>query len=361
MTNHEKAKKYIAKQKLLGSEVLELELVGEDDVELKKVNDSNSRSIVIPSFITRYSDNRRVSRHPFRDTHYEEIIIESSTGDIHGLFSEMLSDKIKIRFSGDMSITDVSYIFSNVKNAINIEIDIGDGVDISKIRNTKYIYNGCEKLREVDVGWLSKTRLDCGNCMFSGCKSLRVIKNIELLDTSEVTDMSNMFSFCSSIQKLDISKFDFNSVIYVENMFMHCSRLESISINNKCMDKVQNMSRMFFGCKGLKDLDLTGIQIRDVKEVSGLLQRCELLRSVDISGIRGTRVNSIGGLCVGCSKLEYIDISGIKFSGLDSIAKLELDYIFNRCDELKVVVLDKWDKDSGIECAIPRGCRIEYK
>lgn len=82
MTNHELAKRYVKKQQLIGCDILELDLIENDGVVLKKVNDDRSRSIVIPSFITSYKGTDGKYTKPFEDAYYEDIIIESNVGDI---------------------------------------------------------------------------------------------------------------------------------------------------------------------------------------------------------------------------------------------------------------------------------------
>ena len=56
-----------------------------------------------------------------------------------------------------------------------------------------------------------------------GCPRLTQINNIEYLNTSKVTDMSNMFSGCRSLITLDISGFDTSNVTDMSEMFAYCN------------------------------------------------------------------------------------------------------------------------------------------
>ena len=52
-------------------------------------------------------------------------------------------------------------------------------------------------------------------------------------DTSKVTNMSAMFSNCSSLTNLDLRSFDTSKVTNMRWMFYGCSKLTQITVSNK--------------------------------------------------------------------------------------------------------------------------------
>ena len=66
--------------------------------------------------------------------------------------------------------------------------------------------------------------------MFSGCSNLTGA-DLSGLNTSQVTDMSNMFSFCNSL--IDINLGDTSNVIDMSGMFSNCSNTSSFTLNFK--------------------------------------------------------------------------------------------------------------------------------
>lgn len=58
---------------------------------------------------------------------------------------------------------------------------------------------------------------------FSGYENLQSIEGIANLNTSNVTDMYQMFSGCSSLTSLDVSNFDTSNVTDMGWMFSNCS------------------------------------------------------------------------------------------------------------------------------------------
>ena len=54
--------------------------------------------------------------------------------------------------------------------------------------------------------------------------SMFIIKGIKsIFKTNKVTNMSNMFSGCSTLKKLNLSNFNTNNLTNMEGMFIGCS------------------------------------------------------------------------------------------------------------------------------------------
>ena len=59
--------------------------------------------------------------------------------------------------------------------------------------------------------------------MFYYCKNLIKLPNLHLINTNNVTNMSQMFCLCSSLTTLpDISKWNTNNVTNMSSMFSSC-------------------------------------------------------------------------------------------------------------------------------------------
>ena len=62
-------------------------------------------------------------------------------------------------------------------------------------------------------------------CFFENLKKLETITGLEYLNTAKVTNMSSMFSSCSSLTSLDVTHFNTANVTNMRNMFSGCSSL----------------------------------------------------------------------------------------------------------------------------------------
>ena len=87
---------------------------------------------------------------------------------------------------------------------------------------------------------------------FYGCKNLTAVRNLENLDTANVTDMSQMFSRCSSLTALDLTAFDTGNVVNMNQMFFQCGALKTVYASDMFrISKVTNGTDMFSGCTAL--------------------------------------------------------------------------------------------------------------
>ena len=89
------------------------------------------------------------------------------------------------------------------------------------------------------------------NRMFYDCMSLTNIKFPDNLNTTNVTDMRYMFSWCSSLKELDLSKFNTDNVTDMFGMFDNCSSLTELDLSNFNTNNVTYMSWMFDNCSSL--------------------------------------------------------------------------------------------------------------
>ena len=101
---------------------------------------------------------------------------------------------------------------------------------------------------------------------FSNFSSLTEIENLNLLNTSKVTDMSDMFNSCSKLTALDLSNFDTSNVTNMLMMFYRCSNLSSLDLSNFNTDKLVRTNQMFFNCSRLTTLDVSNFNTNLVTE-----------------------------------------------------------------------------------------------
>ncbi|WP_207492786.1 BspA family leucine-rich repeat surface protein [Enterococcus faecalis] len=112
-----------------------------------------------------------------------------------------------------------------------------------------------QKLASIDLSGLDTSNVTDMSNMFFSCLSLRNL-NLGDLDTSNVTDMSNMFCF-NNLTSLDLgSNFDTSNVTNMKQMFTW-NFLENINLGDKFdTSNVLDMENMFALTPYLKSLDL---------------------------------------------------------------------------------------------------------
>ena len=127
----------------------------------------------------------------------------SAAGD-RSVVAWIVSGNLHVASTGKIAPnSDASCMFAYFTNLT--EIDFGDCVDTSNVTNMRNMFYECGSLTELDLGGF---------------------------DTSKVTSMRSMFSSCSSLSKLDLSGFDSSNVRDMENIFYGCSSLKSLTCSD---------------------------------------------------------------------------------------------------------------------------------
>ena len=177
------------------------------------------------------------------------------------------------------------------------------------------------------------------NEWFQNYVNLTSIEGIEYLNTSQVTDMHNMFYNCYHLQTTDFSGFDTRKVKDMSNMFYNCGSLKSLDISNFNTSEVTNMRNMFYHCIGLTSLDLSHFNTSKVSIMISMFQLCSNLLSVNLSGWDTRNVGSMDHMFEKCISLKTLDLSGF-----DTREKTcAMDDMFNTCKELTTIfVSDKF-------------------
>ena len=90
--------------------------------------------------------------------------------------------------------------------------------------------------------------------LFAGFTNLKTIYFGDSFDTSNVTDMTGMFSNCQSITSLDLSCFNTSKVTNMTRMFDKCSSLVYLDLSYFHAPSTTTTTNMFKDCDALKTL-----------------------------------------------------------------------------------------------------------
>ena len=110
---------------------------------------------------------------------------------------------------------------------------------------------------------------------FYGCENLTTIEGFEYFNTENVTNMRDMFGWCTSLKSLDLTNFNTENVTDMYYMFYNCTSLESLDLTNFNTAKVTNMTAMFRKCSALKTIYAIDKFVTDqVTEGSDMFYHC---------------------------------------------------------------------------------------
>ena len=162
------------------------------------------------------------------------------------------------------SRTDVTYDLNTGYNAPDWITDGTNAVVTKVVFNSSFAnarpttayrwFNGMENLQSITgLSYLNTSEVTNMLQMFSGCRKLTTL-DVSHFNTSKVTDMYCMFYSCSSLTSLDLSHFNTSNVDYMREMFSNCYNLTNLDLSNFNTSKVTSMSYMFKGCTSLRTI-----------------------------------------------------------------------------------------------------------
>ena len=149
------------------------------------------------------------------------------------------------------------------------------------------------------------------------------------IDTSNVTNMSNMFRDCKNFTYVDISNWDTSNVTNMNSIFYNCESLISLDLSSWDTSKVTDMNTMFSGCRNLTSLDLSSWNTSNVTTMSYMFSACQNLTSIDLSSWDTSNVTNLNYLFENCNNLISLDLSS-----WDTSKVTDITGIFNGCNKL---------------------------
>ena len=145
--------------------------------------------------------------------------------------------------------------------------------------------------------------------MFHGCASLKSldldVKAPDRWITTNVKDMSGVFSGCSALTMLNLSVLTTPALENLEDAFAGCTGLKKLSLVRWDVSRVTNLKGAFWGCSSLTELNLTGWDTSRVTDMSEMFSQCTKLATIMASGSFATeQVTSSDDMFAGCRSLK---------------------------------------------------------
>ena len=203
-------------------------------------------------------------------------------------------------------------------------------------------FAGFSKMTSIDLSVLDTSEVTNMSWMFYYCSSLTSL-DVSNFDTSNVTNMGSMFNSCYDLTSLDVINFDTSKVTDMRFMFSDCSSLTSLDVSNFDTSQVTDMSWMFYYCSSLTSLDLSKFDTSQVTDMGLMFSDCSSLTSLDVSNFDTSQVTSMESMFRSCWDLTSLDLSNF-----DTSKATNMNYMFSECSKLtKITVSNKWVIKSG--------------
>ena len=166
----------------------------------------------------------------------------------------------------------------------------------SNVTNMTQMFYRCSSL--ISIPKINTRKVTNMHYMFGGCSSLTTIP---LLNTINVTDMEGMFSFCSLLTTIPL--LNTSKVTNMYGMFEWCTWLTTIPQIDT--SNVTDMTGMFDSCSSLTTI--SQIDTSNVTKMVGMFSGCRSLISIPLlDTTKVTSENNMNGILWGCESLKYL-------------------------------------------------------
>ncbi|OEZ16272.1 BspA family leucine-rich repeat surface protein [Campylobacter jejuni] len=162
-------------------------------------------------------------------------------------------------------ITDMSELFfkSTRKDFSGIET-----WNTSNVEDMSHMFTGCHAFNQDISGW-DVSSVEDMNYMFWGCKTFN--QDISGWNVRNVEDISCMFGFCTSFNQ-DLSSWEVGRVRNMQGMFYNCHSFNQ-DLSSWDVSKVTNMGAMFSGCENFNQ-NISNWDVSNVKDMDSMFAGC---------------------------------------------------------------------------------------
>ena len=225
-------------------------------------------------------------------------------------------------------------------------IDFGKGFNTSNVTDMSEMFQGCSKLTALDVSSFNTSNVNSMAAMFKSCSGLTGL-DVSSFNTSNVTDMHDMFRGCNKLTSLNVSSFNTSNVKRMDAMFYGCSGLTSLDVSNFNTSNVVRMTRTVDTVLDYYTGYSSGeeVQIPESNKLIrfGMFAQCSSLTSLDLSSFNTSQVTDMRGLFEGCKKLTSLNVSSFNTSNVKY-----MDGMFKDCSSLTSLDLTNFNTSNVV-------------
>ena len=205
------------------------------------------------------------------------------------------------------------------------------------VTDMSYMFSGCTSLTSLNFSNFDASNVTNMSYMFYYCSGLTSL-DLSSFDTSNVTDMSYMFQYCTNLTSLDLSNFDTSKVTNMYQMFYNCRSLTSLNVSNFNTSNVYSMKEMFYNCRSLTSLDLSSFDTPKVIDMSYMFQYCSGLTSLNVNNFDTSKVSDMQYMFYYCINLTSLDVTSFDTSNVTTMS-----HMFYECYRLTSLDLSSFN------------------
>nr|WP_319397909.1 BspA family leucine-rich repeat surface protein [uncultured Carboxylicivirga sp.] len=229
-------------------------------------------------------------------------------------------------------------MYSSFFGCVNMEASYAtDSPDLSNVTDMSQMFYNCASLELLDVSNWDVSMVTKFQSTFYKCGKLTTL-DVSDWDVSNATNMTTVFNMCTSLIQLDVANWDVSNVTLFNGTFSYCYSLSSLDVSGWDVSNSTNFYGMFNGCKGLRKLDVASWNVSNATSMGFMFQYCSYIGNLDVSGWDVSKVESMEYMFSMCSGLYSIDVSNWDVGNVT-----DMENIFYYCYSLEIVDVSNWD------------------
>ena len=164
-------------------------------------------------------------------------------------------------------------------------------LNTTEVTNMREMFSDCRKLTNLNLNQFNTSKVTNMSGMFQSCKALKKLSFSYLFSTTNVTDMSYMFFDCSAMTSFDLSYFNTSKVTDMRYMFYECDAVTTLDLSTFDTGNVTNMVSMFGECENLTTINISSGWSTD--NLTGTNSSYAMFANTkQIRGMQGTTYNA---------------------------------------------------------------------
>ena len=199
-------------------------------------------------------------------------------GKLTGMSGDTSTGAVKLDWESILSAIGSDYTITEISAEEGTEF-VGNGKQMFNAQRKNWESNKLDTVKKIDLSNVNTSQMTDMSYFFCYCTGLEEL-NISSFDTSNTTSMGFMFYHCHSLKSLDLANFDTSKVTSVPYMFTECQSLESINLSSFDTSKFDALSAWFDGCKKLTVIDMSNFSTPLVEYTQQMFRNCTSLKTV---------------------------------------------------------------------------------
>lgn len=206
-----------------------------------------------------------------------------------------------------------------------------NNLDVSNVIDGSYMFYGCANSTEINVSQWDVSKIKYFDKMFSNCKSLSFL-DVNSWNMISGYSLNNMFAY-SGITDIDLSKWNTSNISDLSNLFFNCKRLKQIDLHTWNTESVKTCYWLFRGCESLEFINIDGWNTCNVYDMDRMFGECQNL--ITIKGL-----NKLNTSNVQFTRLMFISdfsLTELDLSSFDTQNCIDTSQMFRGCYNLKSI------------------------